>query len=200
MALQLALLPNGAVAQMDAHGSGGYYSDRIPTHGEPRGPLALMDDRYIPHLRWAARWEEARDDDERERVIELAARELSHARKSRGGKPTHAETRAERNRRIVEFGEGMKDKEVAIAARCGLRDVHAARRDAGREEQWGRRFAPATGLSASERRVRVAAAAASGLNAKQISRALGVPYITVRRDLEIAAETRSDARTPARPG
>jgi hypothetical protein len=184
VALQLALLPNGAVARMDSNGGGGYYSDRIPTAGEPHGALDLLEERYIPHLRWAARWREARDDDERERVVELAERDLSHARKSRGGRPTHAETRAERDRRIVEFGEGLAAREVAIAARCGLRDVIAARRDAGREEQWGRRFAEATNLSAEERRVRVAAAAAAGLNAKQISRALGVPYITIRRDLE----------------
>lgn len=184
MALQLALLPNGAVARMDANGGGGYYGDRIPTAGEPRGALELLEERYVPHLRWAARWREAVDDAERERVVELAELDLSHARKSRGGRPTHAETRAERDRRIVEFGEGLTAREVAIAARCGLRDVLAARRDAGREEQWGRPLLQATSVTAEERRVRVAAAAASGLNGKQISRALGVPYITVRRDLD----------------
>ncbi len=61
--------------------------------------------------------------------------------------------------------------------------VHEARRAAGRDEEYGRPITPVEGLSADERRTRVEELAGRGLNAKQISRALGVPYITVRRDL-----------------
>lgn len=183
VALQLALLPNGAIARIDANGGGGYFSDRLPTHGEPHGALQLMEERYIPHLRWAARWRDARDDDERRKVLDLAKADLNAARKSRARQPLRAETKAERDRRIVDFGEGLEAREVAISARCGVRDVLAARLEAGRDERWGRLLAPATQLDTATRRARVAAAAGKGLNAKQISRALGVPYITVRRDI-----------------
>jgi hypothetical protein len=184
--LRLALLSNGSVARMDANSGGGstrYYSDRIPQHGEPRGQLDLLEQRYVPHLYYGTWWAAAVGA-ERELVLERAELYLDRALISRGGPPSQVETKAERDARIVSYGEGLPAREVAIAARCGLRDVHAARRDAGRDEEWGRPIRPAQGLTAEERRRRVNELADEArLNARQIARALGVPYSTVLRDL-----------------
>jgi DNA-binding NarL/FixJ family response regulator len=70
-----------------------------------------------------------------------------------------------------------------MAARCLLRWVHEARRLAGRDEKWGRRHHRPAGQSRSERQRDVRRLDEQGLNAKQIARALGIPYSTVLRDL-----------------
>ena len=188
VAVQLALLSHGSVARMDGNTGGGsvrHYEDRIPQLGEPVGHLDLLETRYVPHIHWGLQWAAAITDADRRSVIERAETELKRARIS-SGDPTKVETKAERDQRIVTYGEGLPALEVAISARCGLRDVHAARREAGRDEKWGRRLPDASGLPAHERRARVRELAGQGLNMRQIARALGLTYKVVRRDLDAA--------------
>jgi hypothetical protein len=183
--LRLALLPNGSVARMDADRGGGsaqYYSDVIPTLGEPRGALDLLEERAAAHIYYGTQWAAAIDDDERAQVLEQAEDFLDRAIKSRADR-SKVETRADLDERILAEGEGWPDKDVAIAFRCSIRMVHEARRAAGRDDEFGRPTAALNGLSAGQRRERVRELAGRNLNAKQISRALGIPYITVRRDL-----------------
>jgi hypothetical protein len=189
--LQLALTSNAAIASRDANSGGGsvrHYSDSMPHlgHGD------------APQLHYASLWERACEDERRAElvddwqpqhsradVVRWAENALEHIRHSSGGAidPEEVETREERDRRIVEFGEDLPALEVARMARCGVRDVHAARRAAGRDEERGRQLNGAGTLTAGARQARVHELEREGLNAAQIARALSVPRITVLRDL-----------------
>lgn len=170
---------------MDGNSGGGsarHYSDRIPTLGEPRGPLDLLEERAAPHIYYGTQWAAAVSDDDRTHIFKQAKDHLQSVLQSRADR-TKVETRAELDERILTEGEGWKDRDVAIAFRCSLRMVHQARRAGGRDEEFGKPVVPVEAITADERRARVRELAGRNLNAKQISRALGIPYITVRRDL-----------------
>jgi hypothetical protein len=189
--LQLALTSNAAIASRDANTGGGsarYYSDSLPQlgHGD------------APQLHYARLWARACEDERRAELVEdwqpqhsradvvrWAEAALEGIRHSSGGAidPDEVETKEERDRRIVEFGEGKPAIEVARMACCGVRDVYAARRAASRDEERGRRLKPAGPLSPADRQARARALEREGLNVAQIVRALGVPRITVLRDL-----------------
>jgi hypothetical protein len=169
--LQLELITNGRTASFEASGS----SDPDWT------PTLSPDD--APHLYYRARWNAAGDDPERQqRCLDEARRTLLELRHSRGDRRAQ-ETKAERDKRIIDHFEGVDAHEVAIRMRCLLRDVWAARDAAGRDRDRGWR--PRTGprLKTEARRAEVERLAAGGMTAAQIAFTLGVHYDTVRRDL-----------------
>lgn len=172
--IQLELLSNGSIAKMDGNSGGGsvrHYADHIPTLGR----------HDAPHLYYRDRWTRAQGDAEREQILEAAEKELDAARKSQAD-PSVAETREERDRRIVDEGDGWPARDVATHFRCGIRDVWAARRAAGRDEETGKspNGAP-TPVDARPERVRELAD--KGMSARRIAFALGLSYSTVLRDL-----------------
>jgi hypothetical protein len=123
--------------------SGGHHTDIIPR-------LGRMD---APHLHWRRRRQGAADD-EREEILRAAQDELDAIR-STSADPAKVESRPARDRRIVAEGEGWSERDVATRFRCGIRDVWAARRAAGRDEELG--LAPST---AAARRTPTSAAPA----------------------------------------
>lgn len=177
--LALALTSNGRVAARDPS----------PGTGREPDPIPRLGSHDAPHLYYQALYQRAAADDEghtprltREQVLARATDELERIRRSRRDL-TKTETRQELYERIISDWEGIEDTRVAVAALCLLRWVHDARRRAGRDEKWGRQRRH----NAPDRRDRqrqVRDLDAQGLNAKQIARALGVPYGTVLRDLD----------------
>jgi hypothetical protein len=123
--LQLALTSNGRTASYDS--SGGGQADHTPS-------LGFGD---APALHFARLWDEADDDDARARVLEQAQEALQHVRKS-SGDPTRVESKAQRDARIIEQGQGIEARDVAVWARCGVTDVRKAREAASRDPDYGR--------------------------------------------------------------
>lgn len=175
--LALALTTNAPAAKMDADSGGGsvrYYSDTLLA-----GTLGPGD---APHLFYAELYAAAATDDERARVFDEAKKTLEAILRSRGD-PTKVETREQLHARIVEHGEGWPKLEVARWARTSEYVVARARRDAGRDEEFGRPAVDFSELKPEDRRSQVRTRAARGMNAKEIARSMNLPYITVRRDL-----------------
>lgn len=168
--LQLELVTNGRTASFDVAGS-----------SDPDWTPALSA-HDAPHLHYAARWNAATTDEQRQRCLDDARRELLELRHSRGNRRAE-ESKADRDKRIVEHFEGIDAHEVAIRVRCGLRDVWHAREQAGRDIAKGRRPRNGHELTADARRVEVQRLDEEGLSARQIAFSLGVHYDTVRRDL-----------------
>jgi DNA-binding CsgD family transcriptional regulator len=170
--VQLALCSNGKTSNWSPSGSGDVdYTPRLGLHDAPERALAR-------------RYEQATSGEARRAILEDAIAELEAIRRAPAAAVLVGETKAERDARIVTHGEGIPAREVAISARCGIRDVWAARAANGRETELGR---PATNdggsLSARQRRTRVLELMAQGLTARGVSQVLGVSYSTVRRDL-----------------
>jgi hypothetical protein len=177
--LALALTSATSAARMDADSGGG--SARHYEHVVLAGALG-PDEDGAPHLYFAELYDLAVDDDGRARVFRQAKDALEAIWRSKGD-PTKTETREELHARIVEHGEGWPRLEVARWARTSETVVAQARRDAGRDEELGRPTVDFGELTAEERRAQVRTRASRGMNAKEIARALRLPYITVRRDL-----------------
>lgn len=170
--LQLALTSNGRTASWDASGSS--EADYTPA-------LGVGD---APELYFAAEWDAADSDARREQLLEQASGVLKDIRQS-SGDPTRVESRADRDARIVEHGEGLPAREVANTFRCGITDVWRAREEDGRETDYGRRPRNGHELSTDERQAEVERLAGEeGMRARQIANALGLSYSTVLRALQ----------------
>jgi hypothetical protein len=172
--LAFALTSNGATASWDPAGSG---------DGSDIPALGYGD---APHLYWQARWNEA-DDDQRGQIVNDAEAALDELLHSRGDRAVY-ESKADRDRRIVEHGEGIAAREVAIWARCGVRDVWSARAAAGRDTEHGRRLpvAVATNGAGRPRSIdtdAVARLTGNGLDAHQVADELGISYSSTLRAL-----------------
>jgi hypothetical protein len=168
--VQLELVSNGRTASFDVAGSSD--PDWTPALGAGDAP----------HLHYAAWWNSARDDGERQQCLDAARRELLELRHSRGDRRAE-ESKVERDARIVEKFEGIEAHEVAIRVRCGLRDVWAARDAAGRDRDFGRKPREGPRLDTTDRRAEVERLDREGMSAAQIAFTLGVHYDTVRRDV-----------------
>jgi hypothetical protein len=169
--LQLALTSNGASASFEASTSGGYYSDVIPRLGQ----------HDAPHLFYARVYDLQETDEGRERVLELAQEELKNIRVSQAD-PAAEESHDDLKARIVQQGEGYTLDEVARWARCLKRTVREARRDAGRDEEWGRPIL--NGHELADRDAKIRELAGEGMPARQIAlRLRPVSYSTVLRVL-----------------
>lgn len=169
--VQLALTSNGGTLNYEGSSSGGHHSDSVPSLGQ----------HDAPHLHFADLYRRALSPAGRVLVLEMAADELDHIRRSRGD-PSREETREERDARIVEHGEGYTVDEVAVWARCSKQAVRAARRDAGREEETGKKPVNGHELGAGlvdEIRRRID----RGTSARQVAKALSLSYSTVLRAL-----------------
>jgi ATP/maltotriose-dependent transcriptional regulator MalT len=169
--LALAMTSNGRTASFNS--SGGSEPDYTPTLG--RGDA--------PHLFFAAAWDAAEGDDaRRRRLLQDAQETLKHLLRS-SGDPGRVESKADRDARIVEHGEGVAARDVATRFRCGIRDVWNARHEAGRDIELGRRPRNGRELPADARRAEVHRLAADGVSARQIAVSLQLSESTVRRDL-----------------
>ena len=171
---ELELTSHGTTPRVDAPGSGGYYQHVVLAGDHP------LEDP--PHVVFRRLYEAAATDQDREAVIAAARKALKEARVS-AGDPSREETKADRDRRIVEKGEGWLDTEVARWARCGVRDVHNARAAAGRDLTWGKPIRNGKDLGAEQLRGEVSRLDDTGMPARQIAMALKVSYSTVLRAL-----------------
>lgn len=178
--LQLALTSNGNISRPDPGTSGVHLSRDDVDYTPKLGSEA-------PHLYWRRLWDLCKTDDDREFTLDRAERDLLRIRRGRK-RPAGGETREERDRRIVDYGEGLSVKEVALSARCGERDVRQARFNAGRDTELGLKL-----TSNSSPRDRATAArryADQGLPAPRIAVLLGVSTSTIRRDLGLKVSRR----------
>lgn len=167
--LQLALTSNGRTASYDS--SGGDALD-IPTLGAGDAP----------HLHYLQRWRQATTDTDRAAILEAAQATLRDILHSRGDR-RREESKADRDARIVERGDGIHAREIAIWARCGIRDVWKAREAAGRDPEYGRPLRGPGELTAHQRQAEAARMAERGMSARQIALTLRVSTSTIRRDL-----------------
>jgi hypothetical protein len=171
--LQLALCSNGTTTSWAPSGSS--ERDRSPT-------LGIGD---APELELARAFDCAVNDQQRERVLGRATETLDRIRRSRAD-ASAGETLEERNARIVRDGEGVPARDVAIWARCGIRDVHKARDAAGRDLELGRPLRNGE-LRAADRRVELARLVGEGMSVRNAARSLGCSESTARRDLGLKA-------------
>lgn len=168
--VQLELTSNGGTLNYEGSSSGG--------HDQPVPSLGQHD---APHLHYADLYRRALSPPGRALVLQMAADELDRIRRSRGD-PSREETRDERDARIIANGEGYSVDEVAVWARCSKQAVRVARRDAGREEETGKKPINGHELGAGlvdEIRRRVD----RGTPARQVAKALSLSYSTVLRAL-----------------
>lgn len=168
--LQLGMCAAGRTAAYDSSGGGEFQP--VPT-------LGIGD---APHLHYAELWNRASDDAERRQALEAATKELTTIRKSRGD-PTREETAADRDKRILSHGRGISAREVAVWARCGVRDVWNARRVAGVDTEFGLEPHNGRELSPRQREAEIRRLTAAGMNAAQVAGALQISASTVRRAL-----------------
>jgi hypothetical protein len=168
--LQLAMCAAGRTPSYDSSGG-----------GEPQ-PIPTLGVGDAPHLRYAALWDAAADESERQKILDEAVAELANIRKS-SGDPTKEETAADRDRRIVRDGRGINAREVAVWARCGVKDVWNARRAAGVDTEFG--LDPLNGreMTARQRDEEIRRLTGTGMNAAQVASALQISASTVRRAL-----------------
>lgn len=172
--VRLELLSNGSIARMDASpGGGNEHPSRIPVLGQ----------YDAPHLFWSAEWKASLDDARREVVLRLAKKELRAITHSQADF-TASESEADLFERIVSDLEGIPRKEAAWRARCSESMVARARKEAGREEEWGRPPRDASGLGRTERRRLVQSLAGAYASTRALAHALSLSYSTVLRDLE----------------
>ena len=171
---ELELTSHGTTPRVDAPGSGGYYQHVVLAGDHP------LEDP--PHVVYRRLYEAATTDEQRQAVI-AAAREALRAVRVSAGDPSREETAADRDRRIVEKGEGWLDTEVARWARCLLRQVHNARAAAGRDLTWGKPLRDGKQLEAEQLAAEITRLDRTGMPARQIAMALKVSYSTVLRAL-----------------
>lgn len=177
--LALALTSATGAARMDADSGGGsvrYYGHRVLA-----GTLG-PDEDGAPHLYYAELYDLATDDAGRARVFQQAKDKLDAIVRSKGD-PTKVESRQELQARIVEHGEGWPRLEVARWARTSETIVSRARREAGRDEEFGKLPAESRELDTGARKARVRELYEKGMSRKAIAFALRIPYVTVKRDL-----------------
>lgn len=176
--LQLALTSSQPSSRLDGGGSTGHGTSGVVDY-------CLVDDRGRGRvdsaaLRFAAQWDAARDDNARAAVLEAARSELDHIRRRSQPDAAAVESREDRDRRIVEDGAGWPAQTVAIAMRCGVRDVHNARAAAGRDLERGQPRRDAREMSRDQRKAEILRLHAQGLNPHQIATALGIPRSSIR--------------------
>lgn len=179
---RLEVTSNGPISSYTPVASKGAFGSGEPTTG----------DAWPPHVRWASKYNEAKDDFEREKVIGKATRELEEITR-RVLARVDGESVELRNRRMVRDYAGWTAQEVATAFRCGVREVHAVRLAADRDKDFGRRVEGGKDddkLPPAERRCRVDEMKAQGMTVRQIAFRLGVAPQTVSNDL---ARGRRDA-------
>lgn len=172
---KLGMTSNGTTAHMDADSGGGsarHHDSTIPRLGA----------HDAPHLFYAALWDDAETDEQREQILARAIDELDRIQHSRADRTTE-ESKEDRDERIVEEGVGFPALEVARHFHCGELDVRRARAAAGCDEDYGQLPIDGKAMPTQERQLRVAAMVGMGMTASQITFALGVSYSTIARDL-----------------
>lgn len=180
--LALAMTSNGRTTAYNPSGGGGGATDWALVDDRGRGRLAVGD---APQLEYAARWDGAVDDVERQAIVEDAEQELERITKAPRAPATRWETGEELAARIIRDGAGFNRRDVAIAMRTSERTVAAARAAAGVDPELGQPIARVEDqhLSGDRRQRRVRELDARGVSAAGIARALGVSRSTVLRDL-----------------
>lgn len=170
--LQLALCSNGRTTSWSPTNASTSAAGQTPRLGRSDAP----------ELELARAYDRATSDVERQALLDEAIATLDSIRHA-PATAVAGETKAERDARIVEHGEGLPASEVAIAMRCGVRDVWTARAANGRDPEFGRPCLNGGSLTKRERQARVLELTAEGMTARNVARVLGVHYDTVRRDL-----------------
>ncbi len=172
--LQLAMTSNGRTVSYDS--SGGGTPDYVLVDDRGRAKLAHGD---APQLAYAAAWDRARDDVERAAVLKAAHDELQSILKSRGN-PLVVESKEDRDRRIVQEGEGWPARDVANSFHCGIRDVWGAREAAGRDVEYGQLRRNGRALTRAELNAEVRRMAGRGMSEQAIADALNIVRGSVR--------------------
>lgn len=173
--IALALTSNGRTASYDSSGG---TPDYVLVDDRGRAKLGVGD---APHLHHAAQWAAAGDDPERRaRVVKDAEEELELIRRSHADR-SKVETKVQRDRRIIEVGEGWLARDVAVHVRCGITDVHKARQAAGRDVEYGRLPRNGRELSRDELNAEILRLTSElGMSGREIAEHLGIDRSAVR--------------------
>lgn len=167
---EMELLSHGSVTAYNSSGRG--ESDVVVPQGEA----------HPPHIEFAARYEQERDDERRRRVLEEARRYLQDWK--RRTSPVVDDGSSEDDW-IVRDGEGYEAEQVARKFNTTVSRVRKLRMADDRDTEFGlpSRFAPR--LAATPDRIRNLAD--QGCTERQIAFQVGVSKSTVRRALGKAA-------------
>jgi hypothetical protein len=169
--------PIGRAGDTDAAGSPGAGTpDYVLVDDKGRGKLGRGD---APHLHYRSEWDAAGDLAVRHEVLKAAQAELEHIRRSHADRGA-GESRQDRDRRIVNEGDGWPAREVANSFRCGITDVHKARAAAGRDIEYGRRPRNGRELSRAELNAEILRLHRQGLSQDSIANALNIVRNSVR--------------------
>lgn len=169
----LAMTTNGSTQSWDSAGTTEPDYTLVDDHGNAK--LGFDD---APALLYARLWDLAEDDDARRVVLEEARETLKHIRIS-SGDPSRTESKADRDRRIVQTGRGVKAREMAVHARCGVGDVFRARAAVGCDPEHGWPLKD----TATTRQAEILRLYGQGLTHGQVAKQVGVSVNTVRRAL-----------------
>lgn len=178
--LALAMTSNGTTTSYDSSGGGAIDYYLIDDRGRGKGRPG-----EAPHLVFARRWDAADDDDKRRAVLDAARNELDRIRRSRAPDPAvlEIETKDKRDARIVKDGADFSAQDVAIAMRCGIRDVWSARQAAGLDIEFGRPPVNGRKMTREQRTTEILHLTKLGMNPFQIAKRLGLPNSSVRDTL-----------------
>lgn len=178
--IQLSVTSTTPAAGYEPTSRSGATDSRVLAGGDT-GPATYYARQYGPPFHPAtARWPGAGTDARRRDLIEAATVELQQIR---GGLVTPRprfddESLEARNARMIREGDGWKVRDVAVAFRCGEREVRKVRLEAARNPDDGRELAADAGGDriARARRMRQA-----GATTREIAEALSVHQTQVVR-------------------
>ena len=173
--VRLNMIASGTTTAWSSEG-GGKPGTKPPTTGEPGDDLAVLD----------RRWEDAKSDADRREVVKdtrflLRCWNGEIARERRADLGRCWEDSTSRDERMLKEGRGWEPKLVAVAFKCGEKDVLKARLAAGLD--------PSTGepVEGADRMVVVRQLHAVGVSNRQIAGRVGVSHVTVANWLKKAA-------------
>lgn len=181
--LQLAVCSHVPASGYQPRGRSGATDSRLLIGGDT-GNLTFARAYGRPFAQPTAGHPGARDDHERQAVLDEARAELEHLRRGSADIELQEESLDELYDRIVHAGEGYTVKEVAFSLRVGERVVISARKARGRDTGLGKALTNQQSLSRDDRREKARELRdKKGLSYRAIALILGVPKSTIADDL-----------------
>lgn len=173
---KLEVVSAGTIYSYSVIAAGGSFGSQEPRSG----------DSHPPHLEYARRYNEAKGDAERGKVIEDAEAVLSNLTKTPAPKdPSKLETPEQLRQRIVDDFTEVEAFIVALKTGASVSDVRKARKDAGRDPDRGYQLnVSPDAMTAVDRRDRVEKHLEEGMTIRGIALLLGVSPQTISNDAQ----------------